>query len=117
MTEINTELTQTKPDQSNFITTMEEIYQELLIPYEFKPGQLVGWKKGLKNRVKPSPQEPAMVISVLEEPIFDPERDSGTPYFREPLDMVVGVLQKEKEEEDFTMWFFYVDKRRFQPFK
>jgi hypothetical protein len=111
MAEVKTELTQT--DQNRLITTMEEIYKELLISYEFKPGQMVEWKQGLKNRVKPSLHEPAIVISVLEEPIFDTDRDSGTPYFKEPLDLVIGVFQ---EEEDANMFFFYVDKRRLQPF-
>lgn len=57
--------------------------------------------------------EPAIVIKVIEEPIFDTERNAGSPYFREPLTMIIGAL----DENDNELLFFHVDKRRFQPFK
>jgi hypothetical protein len=80
---------------------------------EFKEGQLVEWKEGLKNKLRPRPGEPAIVMELLKTPEFDTERDSGTPYFREPLDMVVGVI----EENDGNLLCFHVDKRRFKPFE
>ncbi len=78
--------------------------------HEFKEGQLVVWKEGLKNRVRPRLQEPAVVIEILKQAVFDTEKDSGTPYFREPLDMIIGVLDEIEE----NLIFFHVDKRRFQ---
>ena len=52
-------------------------------------------------------------MKLLEPPEFDTDRDSGSPYFREPLDMVVGVI----EEREGSLLCFYVDKRRFKPFE
>ncbi len=80
---------------------------------EFKEGQLVEWKEGLKNKLRPRLREPAIVMELLKKPQFDTERDSGTPYFREPLDMVVGVV----EENEGNLLCFHVDKRRFKPFE
>ena len=38
------------------------------------------------------------------------KQDSGTPYFNEPLDLILGLID---EEGDFAI--FYYDKRRFEP--
>jgi len=81
--------------------------------YDFKPGNLVVWKKGLKNRAKPALDEPAIVVQVLETPLKDESKnDSGIPYFNEPLDLALGILD---EDEDFII--FYYDRRRFQPYQ
>ena len=75
-----------------------------------KPGMLAVWKPGLKNRNWPDYGQPAVVMAVMEEPIFDHTDRSGSPYFREPLDLLLGVLM---EGADFLVWHF--DARRFQP--
>jgi len=100
--------------------TRKEIAEKLPLAYqafhekrEFKEGQLVEWKEGLKNKVRPRLREPAIVMELLKTPEFDKERDSGTPYFREPLDMIVGVI----EENEGNLLCFHVDKRRFKPFE
>lgn len=91
---------------------LSSAYQAFHEKHEFEKGQLVEWKEGMKNKLRPRLREPAVVMELLEPPEPDVERDSGTPYFREPLDMVVGVI--EKNEENFLC--FHVDKRRFKPF-
>lgn len=64
--------------------------------YEFKSGDLVVWKKGLKNKVRPALNEPAIVMDVLTEPLKDENKtSSGTPYFNEPLDLVLGLLDTD----------------------
>ncbi len=47
---------------------------------------------------------------MLLEPIFDSEEGTGSAYFREPLDIVLGVL----EEGSFLCLYF--DSRRFEPY-
>jgi hypothetical protein len=78
--------------------------------HAFQPGDLVCWKPGLRNRTHPRDGRPAVVIGVLPEPVLDTERESGSSYFREPLDLLLGVYA---ERGDFLVWHY--DSRRFQP--
>jgi hypothetical protein len=81
--------------------------------YDFKPGDLVVWKPGLRNKARPALNEPAIVMQILETPLTDPDKpDSGTPYFNEPLDFVLGLID---DDGDFAI--FHYDKRRFEPLK
>lgn len=84
--------------------------------HEFKPGDLVTWKPGLENRRMPKAGNPAVVLAVLDPPVFDQERDSGHTYFHEPLDLVLGVfVDQGNARGDFLAWHF--DSRRFQPWQ
>ncbi|MBK8536933.1 MAG: hypothetical protein IPL59_18675 [Candidatus Competibacteraceae bacterium] len=73
------------------------------------PGQLAMWKPGLKNRRFPAYGQPAIVVERLDPPILDHEEEAGVTYYREPLDMLLGVLHKDG---DFLIYHF--DSRRFQ---
>lgn len=93
--------------------------QKLIQAYEsmkkvnaFHPKQLVRWKQGLKNKSLPEYNEPAIVWEILSSPRFDDTESAsaGSPYFHEPLDLVIGILD---EDEDFVL--FHVDSRRFEP--
>lgn len=77
---------------------------------QFIPGQLVRWKSMLKNRKRPDYGEPIVVVDVLKYPVNDKANHSGSPYYREPLDLIVGQLDKE---EGFVLW--HVDSRRMEP--
>lgn len=82
--------------------------------HDFKPGDLVTWKPGLRNKLIPRQDRPAVVIEVLPDPVLDSERDAGNPYFREPLDIVLGLfIEQGRHRGDFIAWHF--DSRRFQP--
>lgn len=85
-----------------------------LTHHEFHVSQVVRWKKGMRNRKRPRENEPAIVISVLPEPVFDisvKDSSAATRYFREPLDIVLGVLDSDGE-----LMTFHFDSRRFEPF-
>ncbi|MFP4280762.1 MAG: hypothetical protein ACLFQI_12290 [Halochromatium sp.] len=69
-----------------------ERYAQLNQQQPFKPGDLVCWKPGLKNRRVPAYGTPAVVLEVLDPPIPDSERESGSAYFREPLSLVLGLF-------------------------
>lgn len=90
-------------------TLLKTTYQTFLKKSIFKVGQLVKWKPNLRNRKLPRDNQPAIVIEVLNEPIISSEQESGSPYFREPLDMILGVL-----DDDNTLLMFYYDSRRFE---
>jgi hypothetical protein len=76
--------------------------------HSFQPGDIVDWKKGLKNKAC---YGPFVVVEMLTEPLFDMEKEhgSGSTYWREPLDLVLGSVDGEG---DFIT--FYYDSRRFE---
>ncbi|KAH3762897.1 hypothetical protein Pelo_5198 [Pelomyxa schiedti] len=74
-----------------------------------RPGDFVKWKPGLKNKKKPGDGESAIVIEILEEPIFDMKKSAGTPYFLEPLSVKLGLL-----DSDGDFLIFHYDLRRFE---
>ncbi len=77
----------------------------------FKKGDLVVWKKGLKHKQVPDYGVPAVVLKVLDEPILDNEAPLASPYYREELDVLLGILG-----EDDDLLCFYYDSKRFEPF-
>ncbi len=81
--------------------------------HALRVGDLVCWKPGLRNRRYPREHKPAVVVEVLREPVFDPEQEVGSPYFREPLDIVLGIfVDRGDARGHFICWHF--DSRRFQ---
>ena len=86
-------------------------FESILTKNSFKPGQLVRWKEGLKNRSLPEYNEPAIVWEILPNPIFDNTKTvvAGSRYFREPLDIVLGVM----DENAFIL--LHYDSRRLEP--
>lgn len=81
-----------------------------------RPGDLVRWKRAadgtsMKNRKSPAENEVAVVVEVLPQPLYDSaSNDSGTPYFHEPLTLVLGLLRGGGEH--FVTYHY--DGRRFE---
>lgn len=92
------------------IQKLTEYRQLLNKKYDFKEGDIVTWKPNLKNRTTPNYNEPAIVLEVLESPLFDGSTETGSVYFREPLDVILGVIAEGE------LISFYFDKRKFQPY-
>ena len=99
---------------------VEEATDHLRLLYErltngrkraLRPGMLAMWKPGLKNRRFPTYGQPAIVVERLSAPILDHETESGMTYYREPLDLLLGILHRDG---DFLVYHF--DSRRFQPY-
>jgi hypothetical protein len=84
----------------------------------FKVGDIVRYKPGMENAMKPEAGSPAIVVDVLDCPVYDSTQTCGSPHFREPLDIILGMMA---EDEDATGgWVFltyYYDSRRFEPYK
>lgn len=94
------------------VQQLKDLRERFLQPQSIEVGQVVKWKTGLKNKRLPKVGQPAIVMEVSDKPITAlDERDSGSTYYREPLDLVLGVVDEDK---DFVT--FYYDKRRFEPF-
>ncbi len=77
----------------------------------FELGQIVKWKPGLRNKETMGYDHPAIVFEILEKPVIDSSKDASSPYFREPLDIVLGFLD---DDNDYIT--FHCDSRRFEPF-
>ncbi|WP_295407858.1 hypothetical protein [uncultured Thiocystis sp.] len=95
---------------------LRERYRRLLQPHRVSPGELVTWKPGLKNKRYPRYGHPAVVIEVLETPLLDREDDAGSTDFREPLDLVLGLIWDDGPSRGELVTFHY-DSRRFQPWQ
>jgi len=82
--------------------------------HEFKKGQLLKWKPGLKHKKYPAYEEPVIVRNVLDPPVFSAyaeDNSAGSPYFGEPLTLVIALVEPEGDFLEFR-----VDGRRFEPF-
>jgi hypothetical protein len=83
-------------------------------PHPFQKGQLVRWKRGLKNRILPAYNEPVIIREVLAQPLFDSceiARCTGSLFFGEPLTLVVGLVDPEGDFAELRY-----DGRRFKPY-
>ena len=57
-----------------------------------------------------------LVMADGDQPLLDSEQESGSTYYREPLDLVLGVIwDKDPGRGDFVT--FHFDSRRFQPWQ
>jgi len=92
---------------------LRERYDSFTNRHEFAPGDLVTWKVGMRNKRIPRYGQPAVVIERLAKAVRDGERDAGSPYFQEPLDVVLGVICDEAPLRGEFLCFAY-DSRRFR---
>lgn len=99
----------TKGVSGSDIQRLRNMYARFTAPSDFSEGDIVVWKEGLKNRRMPNYGQRAIVVSRLEEPVFDGNTESGSAYFREPLDLILGFFDGD---DDFVI--FHFDSRRFE---
>lgn len=74
---------------------------------EFSAGQLVTWKDGMQNKKSDGP---FVVVETICPPVIDQEERSGSQYYREKLDIVLGVFDRDG---DFVLYHF--DSARMRP--
>lgn len=91
--------------------SLEKRLNVFLQEHSFKKAQIVKWKNGLRNKRYPFENQPAIVVDILNPPLIN-EEDSGTPYFREPMDILLGFIH---EDGDFDV--LHYDSRRFEPYE
>jgi hypothetical protein len=99
----------TEPASAETVKRFYEVYTER---HEFREGQLVKWKPGLKDRTFPAEGEPAVVVRLLEQPVFDNMQNSGLPNFFEPYDIVLGLVGS-----DGTFITFHFNRQKFEPYE
>ena len=80
------------------VLRLAELANAMDKPRTFRKGQLVRWKAGLKNRAAPAYNEAVLVREILAVPVFDACEASscaGSPYFGEPLTLVLALLGRD----------------------
>jgi len=91
---------------------LKELFDIFNQETNFSVGELVQWKQGMKTKKRPQYGEPCIIVEMLDSPVFSSEKNAGSAYFREPMDMVVGLVDSD---DDFVI--FHFDSRRFEKFE
>lgn len=94
---------------------LDKVKAFLNVGNKFEPikrGDIVKWKKGLKNKKVPDEEQCAVVVDIVKESNLQGDRDSGSPYYREPLDLALAVLDKNGD-----LVVYHYDQRRFEKVK
>lgn len=69
--------------------------------HQFKPGDLVQWRGGLKNCKRPAYGQPAVVLGLLPGAMADESSCSGRGYYGESADLRVGFTDAEGDFMSF----------------
>jgi hypothetical protein len=108
---ISQQLNSCQDDCSSELRRLQVLFNRFCEPSpDFKPGDIVRWKTGLKNRKFPHDGQMCIVLDVLKEPVINNTAEPGSPFYREPLDLILAVLVEG--ENNFTLYHY--DKRRFE---
>lgn len=97
---------------SRFKENLTQIATMMDVKHNFSVGQLIKWKAGLKNTKFPQYGEPVIVRKVLDIPIKCSTVDTGSPYFCDQLNIIIGTIASDG---DFLE--FHADGRRYEPFE
>ncbi len=93
---------------------LRRAFERLTSKVEFVPGDIVQWKRGLKNKKNPPEDGFAIVVQVIprDEAGYSEDENSGSTYYREVLDLRLGVI--DLDGDFVTYWF---DSERFEKFE
>jgi len=94
-----------------YIAQLKSVCKSFIKKESLEVGQIVKWKENLENRKLPHKNQPAIVIAILDKPVISTDDESGSPYFLETLDIILGIIVG-----DGTFLTFYYDSRRFEPY-
>lgn len=93
------------------IKKLQGLYALFNKKHDFKIGDIVEYKPGFQTKMSSGP---FVVMEILENPILITEQGPGTPYFREPLDIILGEIAENQFGE--VLIAMHYDSRRFQPY-
>lgn len=72
---------------------LDELVASYVTKHEFKLGQRVTWKKGLKSHNLPKYGQEAYIVELINPPFFDEEAKQG-PYHKMRYDVRVAIKHK-----------------------
>ena len=96
----------------DYIDELKSCCNSLSEKINFQKGQIVKWKNRMQNKKLPKINQPAIVVATLDEPIFEDGIPIGSKYYREPIDVVLGIFH-----DNGSFLTFYHDSRRFELYK
>lgn len=86
-------------------------YEKYVVQHDLKPGDLVQWKEGMKNRRNPEYGQPVVLVEILSGKRSE-VTDSGTPYYNEPLDAAIGIV-----DNDGDFLIYHMNLKRLEPYR
>jgi hypothetical protein len=89
---------------------LRAMFDKLSENHDFCPGDVIVWKENMRNKTLPEYGQPVVVTQVKPGHV-SPNEESGSCYYREPIDLVIGTI-----DEDGELREWYVDSRRFEPY-
>lgn len=99
------------------VLRLQESYAVFQQKNEFRPGMLVRQKPLANGYRHHGANDMGIVIEVLDAPVVAEKaaEDPGSPYFRKPMDMIIGHLTCRKEGFD-SFDLYHVDSRHYEPY-
>ena len=96
--------------QADKTSALRDAYQRMhsTDPAQFRVGDIVRWQPRLKNARWPEYGEMAVVVECLNPPILESIPSAGSPHFREPSSLVLGL------QRDGALHCWHYDGRRFE---
>jgi hypothetical protein len=110
--EITSDVGSDEIDVGELIEDLKDALASYNLERDFESEDLVVWKDNLKNRRHPKYGQPAIVVKILDEPIQTSDETSSSAYFRENLDVQLGIFTEDRE---FVV--FYYDSCRFSKYQ
>lgn len=85
-------------DTSNAAQALAEAFATYARPVDLKPGDIVKWKPGMKNKRRPAEDELAVVVEIYPQPIFRHfAKFAGSPVYDEPINARIALLDHDGE--------------------
>ena len=100
-----------RSDNPQKIQLLKQLSESYAKKYDFKVGDIIKWKRKLKNRKLPEYDEPIILLEILETPIYNIDEQMGSTYFNEKIDIKIGIIK------DNSFLTFYLDSTRFEVFE
>jgi hypothetical protein len=78
--------------------SLKQAYATYARPTDLKPGDIVKWKPGMKNKRRPAEDEMAVVVEVYPAPVYRQfAKFAGSPIYDEPITARIAVLDSDGE--------------------
>lgn len=97
---------------SDLVKSLSTRFKLLVESHDFKAGDIVKWKPGLKHLTYPADNKPAIVIEALRDPMVNTTVGPESPFFGEVLDLRIGVIM-----DDGGFYAYAVSSQRFELFE
>lgn len=89
--------------KSEELASLRQAYRDMVADFAFDEGDIVCWKPRMKNKKSPAYGQPAVVMKVYDQPLYDMDENLNSPYYGEKLNVRLGFYDKSGT---FTCFLF-----------